>query len=109
VVIFCYHVSVVAASKTNFAFERDKSRVRNAANSGHSATIGEISVGARLCGGAGRTRTSNQTIISRSFEAALSRLSHQGQREAGSRRLAWLRQHLRAIDRCSPTVADVVS
>ena len=45
------------APKTNFAFERDKSRARNAANSGHSATIGEISVRARLCGGAGSTRT----------------------------------------------------
>ena len=41
------------APKINFAFERDKSRARNAANSGHFATIGEISVRARLCGGAG--------------------------------------------------------
>jgi len=35
------------ASKANFAFEGDKSRARNAANSGHSATIREISVRAR--------------------------------------------------------------
>src|SRR6516225_1509521 len=52
------------APKTNFAFERDKSRARNAANSGHSATIGEISVRTRLRGGAGRTRTFNQTVMS---------------------------------------------
>ena len=52
------------APKTNFASKGDKSRARNAANSGHSATIREISVHARLRGGAGRTRTSNQTIIS---------------------------------------------
>ena len=52
------------APKINFAFERDKSRARNAAISGHSATNGEISVRARLYGGTGRTRTSNQTIIS---------------------------------------------
>src|SRR5262249_46010855 len=38
----------------NFAFEGDKSRARNAANSGHSATIREISVRARLRGGAER-------------------------------------------------------
>src|SRR5262249_30683657 len=38
----------------NFAFEGDKSRARNAANSGHSATIREISVRARLRGGPGR-------------------------------------------------------
>jgi hypothetical protein len=79
------------------------------AGSGLFALNWEISVRPRMRGGAGRTRTSNQTIISRSFEAALSRLSHQGQREAGSRRLAWLRRHLRAIDRCGPAVADVVS
>jgi hypothetical protein len=53
------------APKANFAFEGDKSRARNAANSGHSATIREISVRARLRGGAERTRTSNQTIINR--------------------------------------------
>ena len=42
------------APKTNFAFEGDKSRARNAAISGHSATNGEISVRARLYGRAGR-------------------------------------------------------
>src|SRR5262249_5362441 len=49
----------------NFAFEGDKSRARNAANSGHSATIREISVRARLRGGAGRTRTSKRLSAAR--------------------------------------------
>ena len=55
-------------SKARSAFERDKLLARNAANSGHSTTIGEISVCVRLRGGAGRTRTSDQTIINRYFE-----------------------------------------
>src|SRR6516225_3900670 len=42
-----------------------KSPARNAAISGHSATNGEISVRARLYGGAERTRTSNQAAMSR--------------------------------------------
>jgi hypothetical protein len=44
---------------------RDKMRARIAASSGLFALNREISVCVRLRGGAGRTRTSNQTIISR--------------------------------------------
>src|SRR6516225_9623561 len=43
---------------------RDKMRAQIAANSGRFALNWEISVCAGLRGGAGRTRTSNQTIIS---------------------------------------------
>jgi hypothetical protein len=48
---------------------RDKMRARIAASSGLFALNREISVCVRLRGGAGRTRTSNQTIISRRLRA----------------------------------------
>jgi hypothetical protein len=44
---------------------RDKMRARIPASSGLFATSREISVCTRLRGGAGRTRTSNQAVISR--------------------------------------------
>ena len=66
---------------------RDKMRARIPASSGLFTSNREISVCLRLRGGAGRTRTSNQTIISRvllSIEQRVRLWGFPGQRRARS-------------------------